>query len=114
MSNQLDSKAIKETYYAHFYNMYKSQVCPECVCEVSAQKPHRSFIISIWKLLFWVEAETRCFRVSLNANELLLPAPFSRIELCLYSSYLKYTAKKHLLGFDYHVYLAEIMLFKPY
>ncbi len=30
--------SLKEPYYAPFYNMlYKSQVSPECVCEVSAQ-----------------------------------------------------------------------------
>ncbi len=29
--------------------------------------------------------------VSLNANELLLPAPFSGIGLCPYSSYLRYS-----------------------
>ncbi len=29
---------LNETYYATFYNMqYKSQVSPECVCEVSTQ-----------------------------------------------------------------------------
>ncbi len=53
--------------------------------------------------------------VSLNANELLLPAPFSRIGLCLYISYLRCSAKKkHLFGFDYHVYHTEIINFKPY
>ncbi len=36
----------------------------------------------------------RFMHVSLNANELLLPAPFSRIGLCLYSSFLRYSAKK--------------------
>ncbi len=50
--------------------------------------------------------------VSLNANEMLLPTPFSRTGLCLYSSYLKYFAKKHLIDFDYHVYHAENMCFK--
>ncbi len=59
---------------------------PESVCELSAQTPHRSFIISFWKCPFWVH-------VSLNTNKWLLPAPFSRIELCLYSSYLRYSAK---------------------
>ncbi len=50
--------------------------------------------------------------VSLNANELLFPAPFSRIGLCLYSSFLRYSAKKHMFGFDDHVYHVEIMHFK--
>ena len=31
--------------------------------------------------------------ISLNANELLLPAPFSGIQLCLYSSFLRYSDK---------------------
>ncbi len=74
---------------------------------------HRWFIISFWKCLFWVVAEHAVFmHVSLNANELLLPAPFSRIGLCLYSWHLRYSAKKHLFGFDYHAYCAEIMCFK--
>ncbi len=46
-------------------------------------------------------------------NKLRIPALFSRIELCLYSSYLRYSGKKkHLFGFDYHVYRAEIMHLK--
>ncbi len=34
--------------------------------------------------------------VSLNENELLLPTPFSRIGLCLYSWYIRYSAKKNI------------------
>ncbi len=56
----------------------------------------------------------RFLNVSLNANELLLPAPFSRTELFLYSSFLKYSAKKHPFGFDSYVYGTEIMRFNPY
>ncbi len=35
---------------------------PECLCEVSCvfEIPHRSFLISFWKCLVWVEAETHC------------------------------------------------------
>ncbi len=61
----------------------------------------------------WKQKHTVFVHVSLNANELLLPAPFSSIGLCLYSSYLRYSAKKNMFGFDYHVYRAEIMHFKP-
>ncbi len=32
---------------------------------------------------------------SLKGNELLLPVPFSRRELCLYSLFLRYSAKKY-------------------
>ncbi len=60
----------------------------------------------------WKHTQAVFVHVSLNANELLLPAPFYRIELHLYSLYLRYSAKKHLFGFDYHVYRAEIMRFK--
>ncbi len=49
--------------------------------------------------------------VALNANELLLAAPFSRIELRHYISYL---LKNTCFGSDYHVYHVEIMRFKPY
>ncbi len=62
----------------------------------------------------WKQKHAVFMHVSLNANELLLPAPFFRIGLCLYSSYLRYSAKKHLFAFDYHLYRAEIMHFKPY
>ncbi len=43
--------------------------------------------------------------VSLNASELLLPAPFSRIGLCLYSSFHDRSPT---------VCRDEIMCFKPY
>ncbi len=45
--------------------------------------------------------------VALNA----LSAPFSRIELRHYISYL---LKNTCFGSDYHVYHVEIMRFKPY
>ncbi len=41
----------------------------------------------------WKQKNAVFVHVSLNANELLLPAPFSRIELCLYSWYLRYSAR---------------------
>ncbi len=49
--------------------------------------------------------------VSFNTNELLLSTPSSRIELCLYSSFLRDPAKNHLFGVDCHVYPADIMHF---
>ncbi len=61
---------------------------------------HRSFIISFWKCLFWVKAETHCFRACLfKCKWAAAPHPFSRIGPCLYSSYLGYSAKKHLFLF---------------
>ncbi len=56
----------------------------------------------------WKQKHAVFVHVSLNANELLLPAPFSRM-LWLYSSYLRYSAKKHVFGFDYYVYRTEIV-----
>uniref|UniRef100_A0A673HH52 Chromodomain-helicase-DNA-binding protein 1-like n=1 Tax=Sinocyclocheilus rhinocerous TaxID=307959 RepID=A0A673HH52_9TELE len=62
----------KGTYY----------VSPECVCEVSAQNTpqivsyHFENAYSEWK-----QKQAVFVRVSLNANELLLPAPFSRLGL---------------------------------
>ncbi len=47
----------------------------------------------------WKQKHAVFAHASLNANELLLTTPFSRIGPCLYSSYLRYFAKKHLFGF---------------
>ncbi len=41
----------------------------------------------------WKQEQAVFVHVSLNANELLFPAPFSRIELRLYRSYRRYCAK---------------------
>ncbi len=88
--------------------------CPQNVSVNSQLKiPHRSFIISFKNAFFEWKQKPVFVHVSLNANELLLPTPFSRIGL-LCSWYRRYTAKKHVFGFDYHVYCAEIMQFKPY
>ncbi len=77
--------------------------------------PHRSLIYHFENDYFeWKQKHAVFVHFSLNANELLLPAPFSRIELRHYSSFLRYSDKKHLFGFDYHVYCAEIMRVKPY
>jgi len=67
---------LKGTYYAPlFYEMrYKSLVSPECVCEVSAQNTHRSFIIACQICPYLGVSIFVC--VPLNTNELLLPAPF--------------------------------------
>ncbi len=49
--------------------------------------PHRSFNHFENAYFEWKQKQAVFVHVSLNANELLLPAPFSRIELRLYSSY---------------------------
>ncbi len=72
---------------------YKSQVHPECVCEVSAQKLKISpqILYHFENDYFeWKQKHAIFMHVPLNANELLLPAPFSRIGLYLYSSYLRW------------------------
>jgi len=53
-------------------------VSPECVCEVSAQNPPQIIYYSLSNLpLFGSEQKHAVFVcVPLNANELLLPAPF--------------------------------------
>ncbi len=73
---------------------------PECVCEVSAQNNSQIIYYIILKMpnFEWKQKQTVLVHVSLNANE-LLPAPFSRIELCLYSSFLRYSAKKTSVWF---------------
>ncbi len=56
--------------------------------------PHISFIISFWKCQFWVEAETGCFRACLfKCKWAAASRPVCRIGLCLYRSYLGYSAK---------------------
>ncbi len=85
--------------------LYMSQVSPECVCEVSAQNnPQINYIISFWKCLFWVEAETRCFHACLfKCKWAALPAPFSR------TAHISDLCQKHLFGFDNHVqYLTKV------
>ncbi len=64
----------------------KSQVYPECVSEVSAQNTLQINYYVILKCLFWVEAETGCFRACLfKCKWAAAPIPLSRIGLCLYS-----------------------------
>ncbi len=53
----------------------------------------------------WKRKLTVFMHVTLNANELLLPAPFSKIGLCLYSSFHDRPPM---------VCRAEILRFKPY
>ncbi len=68
---------------------------PECVCEVSAQNiPTDHLLYNFEKAYFECKQKRAVFvHVSLNSNELLLPAP-----ICF--------------GSDYDVYRAEIMHFK--
>ncbi len=107
-------RRIKGTYYVPFYKIYyKSQVSPECVCEMSAQStPQIIYCISFWKCLFWVEVETCCFHACLFKYK--LPAascPLFQNRAVLLQLYLR-CLLKHLFGFDYHC--TEIMHFKPY
>ncbi len=88
---------LKCPYYVLYTRCLR---CPQNVY-VYAKIPHRSFIITFWNAHFKWKQKYAVF-ISLNANELLLPATFSRIGQCLYSSYLRCSAKtKH--AFDYHV-----------
>ncbi len=67
-----------------------------CVCEVSAQNTPQFIYYIILKLP--LNRSRNMLFVSLNANELLFPAPFSRIEMWLYSLCLRYSAKNlHLV-----------------
>ncbi len=95
--------SLKESYLCLFlqYVIYVSLRCPQNVSEKFQLKiSHRSFIISFWKCLFWVKAETHCFRACLfKCKWAAAPHPFSRIGPCVYSSYLGYSAKKHLFLF---------------
>jgi len=52
-------------------------VAPECVCKISAQNTPQIIHYSLLKLfLFGCEQKQVFVCVPLNANELLLPAPF--------------------------------------
>ncbi len=68
---------LKKTYYAPFYTMYyKSQVSPECVCEVSVQNTPQIMHYIILKMPIFNVSRNSFHACLLNANELLLPAPF--------------------------------------
>ncbi len=104
------------TYYAPFYKIDISLRCPQNVSvKFQLKIPHRSFIISFWKCLFWVEAETGCFRACLfKCKWAATPRPLFQsraVPLQLTSDTLP---KKTLFCFDYHVFRAEIMRFKQY
>ncbi len=97
-----------ETCYASFYNMHLSQVSLRW--SFSPKYPTDNSLYHFENTYFvWKQKHAFVMNVSLNANELMLPAQFSRIGLCLYSLYLRYSAKRYLFGFDYYVYHAEIM-----
>ncbi len=73
------------------------------ICNISLQNVSVKFQVKIPTDHLLYHFENGCFQwkqkqavfvhVSLNANELLFPAPFSRIGLCLYSWYLRYSDK---------------------
>ncbi len=56
----------------------RSQVSPDCVCEVSAQNTPQIIYDIILKNAYFERKQKRAVFVivSLNANKLLLPAPF--------------------------------------
>ncbi len=83
--------SLKGHLLCPFHKMlYKSQVSPGCVCGVSAHNTPQI----IYYIILKMPILSGSVHVSLNVNELLLPAHFSRIWLFLYSSYLRYSAKK--------------------
>ncbi len=83
-----------------------------CLWSFSSKYPTDHLLYHFENAYFeWKQKQAVFMHVSLNANELLLLAPFSRIGLCLY---LRYCAKKHLFGFDYHAYRTEIMCFNSH
>ncbi len=81
-----------------------SDVPKMCLVKLQLKIPHRYIL----KMPILSASRNSLFlaHVSLNANELQHLAPFYRIGLYLYNLY---SAKKHLYGFDYYVYHAEIM-----
>ncbi len=92
----------------------RCNISPRCSQNVSVKFqlkiPHRSLLYNFENAYFeWKQKHAVSVHVSLNANELLLPAPFSRIVLIP-----QIPCQKHLFGFDYHACHAEIMHFKPY
>ncbi len=75
--------------------MYYSLRCPRNVsvkCQLKV--PHRSFVISFLKCLFWVEVERRCFHTCLfKCKWADGPRPPFPEYGCLYSSFLRYSDK---------------------
>ncbi len=60
-----------------------------CLWSFSSKYPTDNLLYHFENAYFeWKQKHAVLEHVSLNANELQLPAPFSRIELCYYSSYL--------------------------
>ncbi len=92
-----------------FTRCNKSQVSPKCV----SSKYSTDHLYNLENAYYfeWKKKRTVFVHVSLNANEILLPAPFSRIGLCFYSL-SQILCQKHLFGFDYHVFCTEIMNIK--
>ncbi len=106
---------LKVTNYATFTRCNESLRCPKNVSVKFQLKFLTEHLLYHLENAYfeWKHKHNVFVHVSLNVNEILLPAPFSRIGLCFYSSLnLRYSAKKHLFGFDYHVYHAEIIRFK--
>ncbi len=65
-----------------------------CLWSVSSKYPTDHLLFHFENAYFgWKQKHAVFMHFSLNANELLLPAPFSRIGLCLYSLYVRYSAK---------------------
>ncbi len=90
-----------------------------CLWSFSSKYPTDHLLYDLENAYFeWKQKQAVFVYVSLNANELLLPAPFSRIAAGIKAApllqlvYQILCQKKHLFGFDYHVYRTEIMRFK--
>ncbi len=82
-----------------------------CVCEVSAQNTPQIIYYIILNMPILSVSRNIFVPVSLNANELLMvPPPFQNRA----APFQLVPAKNICFGSDYHVYCAEIMLFKPY
>ncbi len=99
---------LKETYYAHFYNIYASGVPSEvCLWSFSWKYPTDNLLYHFENAYFeWKQKRAVFMHVSLNVNEMLFN------DGCGFTDTL--LKKKHLFGFDYHIYCAKIMHFKPY
>ncbi len=95
------------------YVIYVSSVPRMCLWSFSSKYPTDNLIYHEIPYFEWKQKHVSlCLHVSLNANELLLPAPFSRTgPLRLIPRILH---QKTSVWFYCHVYCTKIMCFKPY
>ncbi len=84
-----------------------------CLCSFSSKYLTDNCIYHVEYAYFeWKQKFAVFVHVSLNANELVHLAPFSRIDCASIAHTSNTLPKKNMFGFDYFVYRTEIICFK--